>query len=815
MARRFNRFKRKVDIERNKVEEYKYWASLSRQVAPVTLEEDKSGKYLFIDNSIYCRTCIIGVPSATVDGYPRGLRNSLKARLMGLSSMGCVIALPFRIIPISGEKSTEMIQKALFLNEAEEIEERKQDIKNNAKPSTVKRMRRELNKEHNESNFRKIAENDHKMFTTQAPIIVWGKTKEDVDLTFTLILQILESEGVNKEFPDYYHKEVYMAAMPYTHKENILNVELLSPYVAVMASATNPNSATDDDGIWFCDDKITNKHVLIDPNKLAAFHLLGVGATRSGKTFMNFLLLMRAYSNGGYRIIYTTAKPDEKTNHRAVVDYFNGTIIDIGRGLKNINPLQIMYDRTLLHGDVNDVINLYHTHKQLLFTFFELFDNTISKNMLNYLDLSLNDVYKSKGIYADRIDTWEKADWPVMSDLVAIWKRDLQNCDTDLKKTIGALLNKSFMFLEDGALSYMNQPTNVDISNDFMVIDLANVPNVIRDAMYAVVTGIMGLRFRASTDKKTIICVDEARVFLYNKDLNEWLMVTLTQGGARNMGLWLLTQQASDLTKANVSEEFITNSFIKVMMGANMGADNIKITGDFFHLDEDHQKMLLTSNVGEGLIVIGKEVIPAKFTATELEKKIIRGDFLTKEQIIESEQVRFEITPELNRLGKDNYFYLRSWSEDSRMEKSLLDDGYERGTTVKVTGTGKILYYVKKSEIVDGHIGNQTLDHYATVMQMAGLFLEKGMKNVKVEHYNGADVSFEDSNGLKYAIEYEREKIHTQKEIIDKSHRLKQEYDKVFFVCASTYYPVLSDWIGELNTLKRGAQLEEFIDGLE
>jgi ABC-type multidrug transport system fused ATPase/permease subunit len=96
-----------------------------------------------------------------------------------------------------------------------------------------------------------------------------------------------------------------LAAQPYPQWVKYSWCELFSYHTAALFPSRNPNSRTDENGLYFGEDMKTGKSILIDLKTLAAQHLMFVGPTGSGKTFTLLLLLMRSFDMLGKRIIYT------------------------------------------------------------------------------------------------------------------------------------------------------------------------------------------------------------------------------------------------------------------------------------------------------------------------------------------------------------------------------------------------------------------------------------------------------------------------------------------------------------------------------
>jgi type IV secretory pathway VirB4 component len=258
----------------------------------------------------------------------------------------------------------------------------------------------------------------------------------------------------------------------------------------------------------------------------------------------------------GKRIIYTTPKADVGTNYRNVAEYYgkSASIIDIGPRGRNINPLQILYDETILQDEL-DYMHAFDEHCELVNQFFKVLFEGTSINMSSTLNESLIQVYRSKGIKREDPKTWKNADWPTLLDLRAVWEKSLKEDPRDV--TSKALLDKTYMV--NTSWSYMNRPTDINTGADFIIVDISGVPQSLQEAMNVFVTGIMSMRFRTDTRKETIIAVDEGAVYLRNPQLALFLLRTLTQGRSFNISLWLATQQPSDLQKADLDTEFKTN----------------------------------------------------------------------------------------------------------------------------------------------------------------------------------------------------------------------------------------------------------------
>jgi hypothetical protein len=657
LKRRLEKLKNKVELAKQFADKELFWQSIARQISPSLLEEFP--EYVWIDRKFMARCIIVGVPpTSDIAGYPSDLNQRVIDELLNISTEGHCIALSYLIKPIPNVEAMKMLDEALFHNRVSQDSYRDKTPGQHDKTKQPP-LKKVFEEGEFTQNYKELFENKQKMFHTAFIVILWGKNREALREAESHVTIILESNRIYYEIPDFRHLDTLIAAQPYPQWVDYSWIELFSYHTAALLPTRNPNSRIDETGLYFGDDIKTGKNIQIDLKSLAAQHLMFVGPTGSGKTFTLLMLLMRAYDMLGKRIIYTTPKADVTTNYRAVAEYYGdqASIIDIGPRGHNINPLQIMFDDNIMV-DTMSYQRAFDEHMEILDQFFGvLFEGTKTPNMTNYLNESLMEVYRKKGIYRTDPESWKKKEFPTLLDLRDIWLEDAKDPGNVTAK---AFVDKTFMITT--AWSYMNRPTDINLSSDFIIIDISDVPTSLQDAMNVFVTGIMAQRFKTDAKKETIIAVDEAAVFLRHPKLSLFLLRTLTQGRSYNISLWLATQQTADLIKAGVDEEFKTNMQISIVLG-NMRRDTIEHVKAFYKLDEHSTNDLMTCGVGEGLLIVGSEIIPTKFRPTEHEFAVIKGTKLVEKAEEKAEAVPFSelVHPGLKDLILEHEIYIQEW----------------------------------------------------------------------------------------------------------------------------------------------------------
>ena len=565
---------------KDQLNEVRFFDLMARQVTPAKITEKTD--YLIINEGsseqTYIQARLVGVPDGDKDGYPRQIPIQLIDQLTELNTFGCTITYSVKFILISRAQATNMLQTAVTTNLANQISSKKASVLGNVD------LALSFDYDDFATNLRLVHELNQKMFHTVFTILISADSLESLRVAEGRIIQRLKSNNIESEPTFALQLKTWKNAMPFPGYLKEGSVEMFSNEAAVIAPLRTPNSITDNTGLNFGVDVKTKKHIQINLAKLVAQHILFVGPTGSGKSFTMLMLLMRAHDMMDKRIIFTTNKDDKKTNYGSIPRYYNGSFIHIGpdEDDSSINPLQILFDSSCMKSNY-DYIRAYNNHKGLLQQFFKIwFNYDITINQTSKLDMYIDKAYKNAGIFKENPESWINANWPILNDL-----RNLFLIDAKVDVTAQALYDKTYQLGIEGELAYMNRPTNIDLSKDFIVIDTSKVPDSISKAMDVFVIGILGLRFRTDTEKETIIAIDEAGNIMQDPFITKFILTMLTQSRSYGIALWVGTQQPTDLEVAGVSEQFKTNMVINIILGKNMTELSIPIIANYYKINKD------------------------------------------------------------------------------------------------------------------------------------------------------------------------------------------------------------------------------------
>ncbi len=470
----------------------------------------------------------------------------------------------------------------------------------------------------------------------------------------------------------------------------------------------------------------------------------------------------------------------------------------LGRGNKNINPLEIMFDPSKLF----DPKSVFFQHLTIVKQFINLLaGGDLNSLQMEYVERTLLRLYKKYGIDPVSPDTWKPDPQPTLIELQKTWEADTQTSNA-YQLTAQAVYSRTTSIAHNW--DFLSTPTTISLTADYLVIDLHGLPHDLIDPMNYFLTAIFGLRFRTNIEKKTIIMIDEGRSFLKG-GLGEEIIRIATQGGSQGVGVWIGTQNPNDLE--SISKEMKNNAVMFAVFGRNIDVHPVM---EFFKWGESEEAYLKTcSKPGQCLIAM-KEPYSQRYQVqvelSEKEKEILFGQ--KQEQAVDYTC----LLPELEAFARAQGVYSVDWI---RGNAASLKEKMTAEFVQRAIGKGKVWMYVNPELMKDGHIKNQNPDHYFSICQIAGELMIRGVK-VTVNHFDDADIVAELPDG-KLAIEYQTsvEGGNKPDRIMQKWKSANNKHGRVIFVGDSHSTKELKQIIKTDGVVyARGTELEKYLDEL-
>ncbi len=252
-----------------------------------------------------------------------------------------------------------------------------------------------------------------------------------------------------------------------------------------------------------------------------------MGKSGSGKSFATKTLLANLAAENSKIFIL-----DPENEYTELAHNLGGNIIDVGTAKQGrLNPFHVI--TTLESDEASDGAgNTFSVHLQFLEEFFKQILVGISPDALEYLNNVVLRVYAKKGIsQLTDFSALTPADYPTFEDLFAyiVEEQDKAHSEYD-SANLRILYNYIAKFAGNGRNSNLwNGENSLTVTENFTVFNfqslLANKNNTIANAQMLLVMKWLDneiiknrdFNTKHGTDRKIIVVIDEAHVFIDNK----------------------------------------------------------------------------------------------------------------------------------------------------------------------------------------------------------------------------------------------------------------------------------------------------------
>ncbi len=353
-----------------------------------------------------------------------------------------------------------------------------------------------------------------------------------------------------------------------------------------------------------------------------------VGTTGAGKSYALQTLALRLRMRGIQCYIIAPLKGHEFRRACAGVD---GTFIKISPGSQDcINVMELRRTTTpemelIDETDYNADSMLAQKIQQLL-TFFSLLIPDMTNEEEQLLDEALIKTYAELGIthdndslYTDSTRTQMKP-MPILGDL---HKHLSQNTMT---KRVATIVGR---FVTGSAQSF-NRPTNVDLSNKYIVLDISELKGRLLPVGMFIALDCVWDSVKADRTQRKMICIDEIWQLIgasSNRLAAEFCLeiAKIIRGYAG--GLISATQDLSDffaLEDGKFGRAILNNSKTKIVL--NLEADEAEYVKDALKLTRSEMRAVTQFERGEALLCANSNKIPIRIKASPAEHALITTD---------------------------------------------------------------------------------------------------------------------------------------------------------------------------------------------
>ena len=359
---------------------------------------------------------------------------------------------------------------------------------------------------------------------------------------------------------------------------------------------------------------------IFDSSKYSNTGMILMGMSGAGKTFLLQLIASRLRQQGVQIFIVAPLKGHE---FRPLCEAIGGTYIKLAPSSNDcINIFDIRRKNLDTDAEIGRLAvrddSLLADKIARLHIYYSLLMPDMTPQERNHLDAALVEVYRRKGITYDNQSLFETdgisyKPMPTRADMLEVLSEN-----PDAKNL--ALVESRFV---TGSAKRLGQATNVDLDNQFVVIDTSEIGKDLLAAGTFTATDFCTEKCKESRVKKKALILDELWALIgasSNPQAAEFVLECFKTYRAFGAAVIGATQDLNDffaLENGKFGRAILNNSRIKVVLP--LEEEEAVRVKEVMGLSNEEMMQVIRSKRGEGLLCAGHNRISVAFQSTQLE----------------------------------------------------------------------------------------------------------------------------------------------------------------------------------------------------
>lgn len=462
----------------------------------------------------------------------------------------------------------------------------------------------------------KLQQAEEKLFNVGFYIAIYGENDSAVNQIENDIRGILDARLVATKPALFQQEQGFKSILPLATDALLVHSKFNSAPLSSFFPFTSFD-LTSDTGILYGVNRHNSSLVLFDRYSLTNYNSVTFATSGAGKSYALKLEILRSLMFGTEVIVL-----DPEREYEYLAEATGGRFFNISLSSNHhVNPFDLPppsedeNPRDVLRSHVIELVGL-----------FRLMLGGLTPEEETLIDLAILETYALKDITGD-------ADFADMEPpLLADFEMVLAGMDGS-----ASLITRLQKYTSGTWSGFMNQPTNVDINQKFIVFSLRDMEDELKTIAMYIITNFIWSSIRRRLAKRLMV-IDEAWWMMKSEDTASFLFSLAKRGRKYYLGIATITQDVDDFLRSPYGVPMITNSSIQLLMKQSPTAiDNIQKT---FNLTDEEKFLLLESKVGEGIFFAGLKHIAIKIIASYTEDQIITSD---PSQLLQIKKAREEL----------------------------------------------------------------------------------------------------------------------------------------------------------------------------
>ncbi len=462
----------------------------------------------------------------------------------------------------------------------------------------------------------KLQQAEEKLFNVGLYVAIYADSEEKLNKIEGEVRGILDTRLIYLKPALFQQEDGFLSVLPIVTDKLLVHSKFNSSPLSSFFPFTSLD-LTSDTGILYGINRHNSSLVLFDRFKLTNYNSVTFATAGAGKSYAIKLEILRSLMFGTEVIVI-----DPEHEYEYLAEATGGRFFNISLSSRHhINPFDLPVP--LPDENPNDILR---THIIELVGLFRLMLGGLTPEEDAIIDTTLHEVYALKDITGS--GDYTQLSPPLLTDFEMVLA-GMEGSES--------LVQRLTKYTSGTWAGFMNEPTNVDINQKFVVFSLRDMEEDLKTiAMYIITNHIWGAVRREL--KKRILVIDEAWWMLKSEDTAVFLHNIAKRGRKYYLGLATITQDVDDFLRSPYGVPMITNSSIQLLMKQSPTA--VGTLQSVFGLTNEEKFMLLESNVGEGIFFLGMKHVALKVIASYTEDQIITSD---PSQLLQIKRAREEL----------------------------------------------------------------------------------------------------------------------------------------------------------------------------
>lgn len=448
----------------------------------------------------------------------------------------------------------------------------------------------------------KLQQAEEKLFNVGLYIALYGDTEEALDKIEAEVKGSLDTRLIYVKPALFQQEDGFLSVLPILSDKLLVhskfNSSPLSSFFPFISS-----DLTSDTGILYGINRQNGSLILFDRFKLTNYNSVTFATSGAGKSYTTKLEILRSLMFGTEVIVI-----DPEREYEYLAEATGGKFLNISLSSKNhINPFDL--PAPLPDEDPKDLLR---SHIIELVGLFRLMLGGLTPEEDAVIDNALHEVYALKDITGT--GDYRDLTPPLLTDFEMVLA-GMEGSES--------LVQRLTKYTSGTWAGFMNEATNVDINQKFIVFSLRDMEEELKTIAMYIVTNHIWSAVRREL-KKRLLVIDEAWWMLKSEDTAAFLHNMAKRGRKYYLGLSTITQDVDDFLRSPYGVPMITNSSIQLLMKQSPTA--VDTLQNVFNLTNEEKLMLLESSVGEGIFFLGLKHVAIKVLPSYTEDQIITSD---------------------------------------------------------------------------------------------------------------------------------------------------------------------------------------------